>query len=98
MTISTFDFAMLRLARDAAEASPDPVVKTGAVIVDAGGQVLSSGCSRLPTGLCPEVHAAWLADPETRAKTVIHADRVAILSAHGDLRGATLYTWPVMSF
>jgi dCMP deaminase len=68
---------LLRLARRVAEDSPDRSRKTGAVIVDSQGQVISIGCNTLPDGI--EHEDRFLTRPGKYDWTE-HAERNAVFA------------------
>jgi dCMP deaminase len=83
------------MARFISEWSKDPSTKTGAVIVDHKGFVVSVGYNGFARGVgdSPE---RWN-NRELKYKLVVHCERNAIIFARRDLTGCTLYTWPFMS-
>lgn len=97
MPITALDHNMLALAERISAGSPDPSTKTGCVIVDPLGAVVSTGFNRLPKGICPHAYAHWLSDRETKLRAIVHCERVAIIDARRDLAGCTLYVWPFMT-
>jgi dCMP deaminase len=97
MNITAWDLEMLALAQATAADSPDPSTKTGAVIVDRDGHVVSVGCNRLSRGVIIADLPHWLSDRAIKYKAMVHCESIAMLHAHRDIRGSTLYTWPFMS-
>ena len=67
--------------------SKDPSTKVGARIVDDKYRVISEGFNGPPRG----VNDDPTIDRETKLRRTIHAEKNAILFAHRDLTGATLY-------
>lgn len=89
-----WDIRFLELAKFISTWSKDPSSQTGAVIVD-DKSIISVGYNGLPRG----VHdtADRLNNRELKYKLIVHCERNAIIWAHRDLSGCTLYTWPFMS-
>ena len=92
-----WDLRYLRQARGiATECSKDPSTKTGAVIVDSDGGLVSTGFNGFARKVkdTPERYA----DRDTKIAMILHCEENAILFAERwRLKGATLYTWPFMS-
>lgn len=90
-----WDFRYLEMARLAASWSKDPSTQTGAVIVRPDNSVASVGYNGFPRGIedTPERYE----DRETKYSYIIHCEMNAVLSAHTNVRGNTLYTWPFLS-
>ncbi len=90
-----WDKRYLELARHIASWSKDPSTKTGAVITDPEGRVVSVGYNGFAKGVddSPERYN----DRDLKYKMIVHCERNAILFAKRDLAGCTLYTWPFMS-
>lgn len=90
-----WDERFLDLARYVAQWSKDPSTKTGAVIVDPNGTVLSLGYNGFPRGMADLTER--YADREFKYAHIVHCERNAMLFAQRSLKGCTLYTWPFMS-
>jgi dCMP deaminase len=90
-----WDRRFLDLAQHVGSWSKDPSTRTGAVIVDRKGRIVSVGFNGLPQGVddLPE----RLNDRALKYKMFAHAERNAIIFAAQPLDGCTLYTWPFMS-
>ena len=91
----TRDEYFLRLAELVSRRSKDPSTKTGAVIVDSAGRVVSTGyngfAQRMPDK--PENYA----NREEKYSRIVHCEMNALIFAQRNLAGCTLYTWPFMS-
>src|SRR6516162_125300 len=90
-----WDKRFLELAKHIASWSKDPSTKTGAVIVDDKGRIVSVGYNGLAQGV--EDLPERLNDRELKYKMFVHCERNAIIFAKQPLDGCTLYTWPFMS-
>lgn len=91
-----WDRRYLRLAKHwAEENSKDPSTKVGAVIVNRFNRVVGLGYNGFPEGVrdTPE----RLNDRPTKYKFVVHAEANAILNAVADVRGCTIYIWPLFT-
>jgi dCMP deaminase len=85
----------LNLAKYISTASKDPSTKTGAVIVRPDKTVASMGYNGFPRGI---TDTEWLlANRDEKYKRIVHCEMNAILTAKEDLKGYTLYTWPLLS-
>lgn len=89
-----WDRRFLALAQHIAQWSKDPSTKTGAVIVDPGNRLVSSGYNGFPRGVndTPE----RLENREMKYKIIVHCERNALLFAREPVNGYRLYTWPFM--
>ena len=67
-----------RLALAEAWGSPDPSTQTGAIIVDAGGRVVSGGCNDFPEGVAAKPERL---ERPLKYSFMEHAERNAIYSA-----------------
>jgi dCMP deaminase len=94
MNQEKWDRYYLGMARAAASRSKDPSTKCGAVIVGPDNVVASTGFNGFPRGIADTDER--LEDREKKYKLVLHAEVNAILFARRDLRGHTLYVWPMM--
>jgi dCMP deaminase len=90
-----WDERFLALAEHIARWSRDPSTKTGAVIVDADNRVVSMGYNGLAKGV--EDTPTRYSDRDLKYKIIVHCERNAIIFAHQNLQGCTMYTWPFMS-
>jgi len=91
-TVTKWDCRFLALARHVAQWSKDPSTQTGAVIVDPKRRVVSVGYNGLPMGVVDSPDR--LEDRPTKYRTIVHAERNALLFARGSVDGCTLYVWP----
>lgn len=88
-------YRFLMLAAHVAEWSKDPSTKTGAVIARPDRTVVSLGYNGFPRGVGDT--PARLEDRNVKYDLMIHCEMNAVLSAHDDVRGCALYTWPFAS-
>jgi dCMP deaminase len=95
MISDKWDHRFLALARHVAGWSKDPSTQTGAVIVNSNRQIVSLGFNGLPRGLADTPER--LHNRDLKYKLIVHCERNAILFAGRELRGTTLYTWPLAS-
>lgn len=88
-----WDRRFLSLCRHISEWSKDPSTKVGAIITD-DIKVISLGFNGLPRQIpdYPEI----LNSREIKYKHIIHAETNAILTAHRNLSGCTIYTFPFL--
>jgi dCMP deaminase len=94
MTITNkWDQRFMEMARLVASWSKDPSSKVGAVITR-GKFVVSVGFNGFPQGIADS--AERLENREIKYPTILHAEVNAILSAHQDISGCTLYVTPYM--
>lgn len=89
----TWDIRFLELAQLVGSWSKDPTTQVGAVIVDESHRVVSLGYNGFPRNV--QDHEYRLEDRELKLHMTIHAEQNAILFAHKDLQGCTMYTWPI---
>lgn len=89
------DRHFVELAKVISTRSKDPSTKVGAVIVDPIGRIISMGFNGFPRNMpdAPEIYA----DREQKYSRMVHAEMNAVLFAHRELTGCTLYTWPFLS-
>lgn len=92
MDIVKWDKRFLSMAKHISDWSYDPSTKVGAVIVD-GKRIVSMGYNGFPQGIKDDQR---LLDRATKYKMVVHGEINAIMFAHRDLSGCTLYTYPFM--
>jgi dCMP deaminase len=90
-----WDLRYLGMAEYISTFSKDPSTKTGAVIVDPNGGVVSQGFNGLPQKI--EDLPERLENRELKYKLIIHCEMNAAGFANRSLKGCTLYTWPFMS-
>jgi dCMP deaminase len=88
-----WDRRFLSLCRHISEWSKDPSTKVGAIITD-GIKVISLGFNGLPQQI-PD-YPELLNSREVKYKHIIHAETNAILTAHRNLSGCTIYTFPFL--
>ena len=95
MMWSKWDIRYLEMARLVAGWSKDPSTQTGAVIVRPDNSVASVGYNGFPRGIedTPERYE----DREVKYSFIVHCEMNAVLSAHDNVIGNTLYTWPFLS-
>lgn len=88
-----WDKWFLGMAEYVSTGSKDPSTQVGAVIVRPDKTVLSTGFNGFPRGVndAPDL----LADREKKYARIIHAEMNAILLSHDNVRGCTLYTFPL---
>lgn len=87
-----WDEYFMRIAREAASLSKDPSTQCGAVIVGPDRTIRGTGFNGFARGVRDDER---LHDRETKLKMIIHAEINAIICARGDLRGCTIYVWPL---
>lgn len=89
-----WDLRLLNLARHIADWSKDPSTKVGAVIADADYRIMGHGYNGFPRGVKDTQER--LNDRAQKYPLVVHAELNAILnSSTHQLRGTTLYCWPL---
>jgi dCMP deaminase len=88
-----WDHRFMAMARLVASWSKDPSSQVGAVITR-GKFVVSVGFNGLPQGIADT--AERLENREIKYPIILHAEVNAVLSAHQDTRGCTLYATPYM--
>lgn len=89
-----WDRRYVELARLVSTWSKDPSTQVGAVLVRPDNSVASIGYNGFPKGI--EDTEERLNDRDTKYSFVIHAEMNAVLNAHDDVRGDTLYLWPLL--
>jgi dCMP deaminase len=89
-----WDQRFLELSRHISGWSKDPSTKVGAIIVDDQRRVVSMGYNGLPQGVEDTVER--LENRNIKYKITIHAEKNALAFAKTDLKGMTIYTWPLM--
>lgn len=89
----TWDIRFTELARLVSSWSKDPTTQVGAVIVDNNRRVVSVAYNGFPRGV--EDYPYRLENRDMKLHMTMHAEQNAILFAHRDLTGCTLYTWPI---
>lgn len=89
-----WDVRYVELARLVSTWSKDPSTQVGAVLVRPDNSVASIGYNGFPKGI--EDTEERLKDRDTKYSFVIHAEMNAVLNAHDDVRGDTLYLWPLL--
>lgn len=87
-----WDRYFLRIAREAASLSKDPSTQCGAVIVGPDRAIRGTGFNGFARGVRDDER---LHDRETKLRMIIHAEINAIIHARCDLRGCTIYVWPL---
>ena len=86
---SDWDNYFMKIAEAVAEKSKDPSSKMGCVIVDDGKRVVSTGYNGMIRGA--DESKMTLLERPMKYYFVIHSEMNAILFAHEDLRGCTVY-------
>lgn len=73
--------------------SPDPHTQVGAVLISSDNRIISTGYNGLPRGIsCGQINwAREGGELDTKYPFVIHAESNAILSAHENLSGSSLF-------
>jgi len=89
-----WDRRYVELARMVSTWSKDPSTQVGAVLVRPDNSVASVGYNGFAKGI--EDLAERLENREIKNSFVIHAEMNAVLNAHDDVRGDTLYLWPLL--
>lgn len=84
----------LDMAKLVASWSKDPRKKVGAIIVDQDNRVVSTGYNGFPR--CIEDKPEDYRNKKLKLEKIIHAEVNAILSARANLKGYTLYCYPLM--
>ena len=90
-----WDIRYVELARLVSTWSKDPSTQTGAVIVRPDNSVASIGFNGFPRGIDDSTER--YADREVKYSYIIHCEMNAVLSAHDNVIGSTLYTYPFLS-
>ena len=93
MTPSKWQQRFMELAKLAASWSKDPGHGVGAVIAAPNNRVVSVGFNGLPQGYDDDALVDMVR--ETKWKRVIHAEENVILFAQRDLRGHSLFVYPL---
>ncbi len=89
-----WDLRFVELAKHVSSWSKDPSTKVGAVVVDPNTKrVISLGYNGFPAG-CDDSEHLYL-DRDKKYARVLHAEQNALLWPKEDLRGHTLYLWPL---
>ena len=91
--VSDWDYRFYDLACEVSTWSKDPSTKVGAVIVDNSQRIVSTGYNGFPKGIADDDR---LLDRELKNEMIIHGEMNAILFAHRDLTGCTIYTTPLL--
>lgn len=89
------DTYFLEMAKHVASRSKDPSTKTGAVIVDYRGRVVSTGYNGFPQRM--HDHPELYANRDEKYSRIVHCEMNALIFAERDLTGCTLYTWPFLT-
>jgi dCMP deaminase len=91
MSVQSWDFRFLELAKFISNWSKDPSTKVGAVIVDKNNHIVSVGYNGFPRNIKDDDR---LQNRETKYQIIVHGEINAILSANKSVEGCTLYTVP----
>lgn len=89
------DHHFVELAKLISTKSKDPSTKTGAVIIDPNGRIVSTGYNGFPRDM-PDDPQAY-ANREEKYSRIVHCEMNALIFAQRSLEGCTLYTWPFLS-
>ena len=89
-----WDRWFLGMAEYVSTASKDPSTKCGAIITRPDRSLVSCGYNGLPRFVSDLDER--LNNREIKYQLVCHAERNCLLFARQDLKGFTLYTWPMM--
>ncbi len=89
-----WDNQFLEMAKSVSLFSKDPSTKVGAVIIDDGRRVISTGYNGFPRGIADTDER--LNNRELKYKLVVHGEINAILFANRTVKNCTLYTYPFM--
>ena len=95
MSSVKWDLFFLGMAKYVSAASKDPSTKCGSVIVRPNRTVASLGYNGFPRRVLDSDER--YADREQKYKLVVHAEANAIVGSYGDVRGCTIYNWPLFS-
>lgn len=87
-----WDRRLLALAQHIAGWSKDPSTQVGAVLA-VGNKVIGLGYNGIPAGV--KDLPARLNNRDLKLAMTVHAEVNAILMARDNVRGSTLYTWPL---
>lgn len=87
-----WDARFLALAEHVAQWSKDPSTKCGAAVVRGRNEVVSLGYNGPPSGVDDELA---IADRDIKLAVTVHAEKNALLKARDDVRGCTIYVWPM---
>lgn len=87
-----WDARFLDLATEIAGWSKDPSTGCGALIVDQQRRLVSSGYNGPPAGIEDDERTR---DRLTKLRLTLHAEHNAILFAQRDLKGCTIYVYPM---
>lgn len=93
--MSDRDIYFLGLAEYVASRSKDPSTKTGAVLVDTLGRVVSTGYNGFPQ--CMPDHPELYNNRDDKYSRIVHCEMNALIFATRDLAGCMCYTWPFLS-
>jgi dCMP deaminase len=88
-----WDNRYLNLAKFISQWSKDPSTQCGAVLVGTNNHVVSIGYNGFPSYI--QDTNERLQHRETKLAMTIHAERNALIFAKQDLRGCSLYTFPL---
>ena len=83
----------MNLAMMVANKSKDPSTKVGAVIVDQGNRIISTGFNGFARGVAD--NAERLADRAFKYPATLHAELNAVIFAQRDLTNHRIYVWPM---
>lgn len=89
-----WDRRFLELAQVVAGWSKDPSTQVGSVIVNDDRQILSMGFNGFPQAM-PDRPESY-ANRDEKYSRIIHGEMNALVFARQDVRGATLYCWPLL--
>lgn len=83
----------LKIAKEVSEWSKDPSTKCGAVIVDNKRRIISTGYNGFPRGINDSDDRLFNRDLKYRM--TVHSEVNAIISAKTDIKGFTIYSYPI---
>ena len=90
----SWDDYFMSVAMLSAQRSKDPSTQVGACIVNADRKIVGIGYNGFPIG-CDDDSLPWTRESEDPLQTkypyVCHAEMNAIMNAHADLKGCTIY-------
>lgn len=96
MTKDKWDLHFLGMAQYVSTASKDPSTKTGAVIVGADREVISTGFNGFPSSM-PDNEKLY-ANRDEKYSRIVHCEMNALIYAARRIpEESTLYTYPFMS-
>lgn len=92
--VNKWDRRFLEMAELVSTWSKDPSTKCGAVIVRPDRTIASLGYNGFPRGIID--NRRLLMTREAKYQRIVHCEMNAILNYEGNVRGMTLYTYPLL--